>query len=122
MNIYIYISGLVFSAGSIIAVIQWRLNRLEKDLEEENKNHKDVHTSIKNDGEEEYRKLWKVIGDIRTKVEDHEKDSSEIRLEIEKRLGVHDSSLNVNKAQYDEIIRQLAELRMQISEIQRVKN
>lgn len=119
MNIYVYAAGLLFSTGTIIGVMQWRLNRLEKDHDEDNKSHKEEHITIKDDQAEINLNLWKVIGDLRVKVELHDKDSANARLEIEKRLGSTDSSINVNKSQYDEILRQIGELRAQISEIKR---
>lgn len=99
MESILYIGGLLFSTGATIAVFKFRIDRLERDLREDNEQH-----------DTEHRNLWKVLGDIRRAVDEHDKDSTHIRLEIERRLGAHDSSINVTRAQYDEIIRRLDDI------------
>jgi len=105
---------LAISAGTILvglggsyAVIKYRLDRDEKEREKRELQNEKDHDVI-----------FSLVREIKQQYAVHEKESSQIRLEYEKRFGQHDTNIEVTENQYAEILKRLDGIDRKIGKIE----
>lgn len=88
--------GFITTIAGAWAVVKYRLDRDEKE---------DAKKDIQN--EKDHDVLFSLVREIKQLYTAHEKESSQIRLDFERRFGQHDTNIQVNQSQYAEILKRL---------------
>lgn len=100
------VGGVFGSIAASWGIVKYRQDRHERDDDRREAEHLKLHDT-----------LFALIREVKVAQADHEKESSQVRLDYEKRFGKHDTNIEVNQSQYAEIIRQIAGLREEIREL-----
>ena len=103
------ISGCTILAGlgGTWAVIRYRLDRDEIERGKKEEANEKSHDT-----------LFALVRETKQQLAIHEKESSQIRLEYEKRFGQHDTNIQVTENQYGEIIKRLDGIDRKIGKIE----
>lgn len=105
---------LIISAGTVLvgiggsyAVIKYRLDRDEKEDDKKELDHEKSHDT-----------LFALVREIKQQQSAHEKESSQIRLDYERRFGEHGTTIEVTQTQYAEILKRLDGIDRKIGKIE----
>lgn len=88
--------------------------RLSRSVE----SNKDAITDDKKDSDDQFKNVWKVVGDLREWTIQHARDSADRRLEIEKDIGHLRERIGNLDTKLDAIITYLKEISLKISKFE----
>lgn len=118
-QLVITIGGIIASIGGAYAVIQWRLDRQDRDDEKlEYRMNKKIDEHIADDERTE-TSLKNQMSRMWEWKDAHERDAAGTRLELQKQIGKIEAGVQIHDGQYAQIISLISEIKDDIKELKK---